>query len=310
MTRAPRGFLQRSIFHHQSPLAPRQRTRNPAYVGIVRWTFAAAMNPFRLVRNLLSLSLAGFTATAATLTWNNVSGGAWNEAANWTPNQIPGPLDAVVIDHAGNYTIALNATATVASLAIGGAGSNPSLLVGGGIFGVSGAASLHSGATLKLSSGGLRGSWIIDEGALLELSGDPQKALRDFNLLNRGSLRWLGGSVAYDPPSANSTFTNQGLWEIHSDSSWFYPSSGPRPSIHNEGTLRKVGGTGVTTLNNLNFSNVGQIEVEQGEISLQGMEGLLTGTAEVAQGSRLVFRGAKLTNAAPVGFTGAGRSNF
>jgi hypothetical protein len=100
--RRSRGFLQRSMIWDQSPLAPQQRTRNPAFLGIVRWSNAAAMNPFRLVRTLLSLSLAAFNATAATLTWNNPAGGAWNEAANWTPNQIPGPLDSVVIDLAGN----------------------------------------------------------------------------------------------------------------------------------------------------------------------------------------------------------------
>ncbi len=268
------------------------------------------MNPIRLVRNLLLLSLAGFTATAATLTWNNASGGAWNEAANWTPNQIPGPLDSVVIDLAGNYTIALNGTATVAGLAIGGAGSNPTLLVGGGIFGVSGAASLHSGATLNLSSGGLRGSWVIDEGAQLDLSSGSQKAFHDFNLLNRGRLRWLDGSVAYDPSSANSTFTNQGLWELHSDSTWSYHYSGARPTVRNEGILRKVGNTGVSTLNNFNFSNAGQIEVDQGQLNLQGVDGFLTGTAQVAQGAQLSFRSANLTNATPIAFTGPGRSTF
>jgi hypothetical protein len=38
---------------------------------------------------------------AATLQWTNITGGDWNVAANWSPNQVPGPDDDVVMDVPG-----------------------------------------------------------------------------------------------------------------------------------------------------------------------------------------------------------------
>ena len=38
---------------------------------------------------------------AAIITWTNLSGGDWNTAINWDPNQVPGTNDTAVITNNG-----------------------------------------------------------------------------------------------------------------------------------------------------------------------------------------------------------------
>ncbi len=59
--------------------------------------------PFRLITSLvllLALAMVG-PISAATLRWTNTAGGDWNTAANWSPNQLPGPNDDAVFNVAG-----------------------------------------------------------------------------------------------------------------------------------------------------------------------------------------------------------------
>src|SRR4051812_41754706 len=80
--------------------------------------------------HVLCLALALFagsqSARAATLVWTNVAGGAWTNAANWSPNQVPLTADQAFITNAGSYivTLAVNSAATVT---VGGSGGTPIL---------------------------------------------------------------------------------------------------------------------------------------------------------------------------------------
>jgi hypothetical protein len=58
---------------------------------------------------------------AATKIWNNLSGGSWTNAANWTPAGIPGAADSVFITNNGTYQVSLDANATIVALTLGGA---------------------------------------------------------------------------------------------------------------------------------------------------------------------------------------------
>ncbi len=171
-------------------------------------------------------------------------------------------------------------------------------------------ATIRSGAVLIFSSGGLRGTWTISSGGRLDLATGASKTLYATQLLNLGTVRWLAGPVGYDFTGNTSTFTNAGLWEIHADSSWNHPYGGLLPSVRNEGTLHKVGGPGTSTLLNLDFINAGQIEVDQGRLALQSINGVLTGSANVAQGATLAFQQCSLTNSGLASFTGPGKSVF
>ena len=53
----------------------------------------------------------------ATITWTNSNGGSWNNAANWFPNQVPGPTDTAIIN---NGTVTVSADTTVGTLNLNG----------------------------------------------------------------------------------------------------------------------------------------------------------------------------------------------
>ncbi len=39
---------------------------------------------------------------AVTIGWNNTSGGAWSDPANWSPQQVPGLAGDTCLDHQHN----------------------------------------------------------------------------------------------------------------------------------------------------------------------------------------------------------------
>src|SRR5271165_4768211 len=80
------------------------------------WEFTLKRAPVFLGAVLI---VAGRSAPAATISWTNLSGGDWSAAANWDLNQVPGPSDSVVIAANGTYTVRLDVSATIASLALG-----------------------------------------------------------------------------------------------------------------------------------------------------------------------------------------------
>src|SRR5579875_275052 len=87
--------------------------------------------------------------------WINGSGGAWDTGTNWSAGHAPTSSDNACISAAGTYTVVVgNETITVASLSLGGSGSNPTLQIGNGgssypHFTVSGAITNSAGATLS-----------------------------------------------------------------------------------------------------------------------------------------------------------------
>src|SRR4051812_33551195 len=58
--------------------------------------------------------------TVSCLTWTNAAGGNWSVAANWSPNQVPGASDSVLITADGTYTVVLADSVTVSNLTLGG----------------------------------------------------------------------------------------------------------------------------------------------------------------------------------------------
>ncbi len=156
------------------------------------------MNPARLASTFLLLVLSSLAATAATITWKNPAGGLWNQSTNWQPAQVPGPLDTAVIQLAGAFTVQVNSAATVSNLSLGGPGSNPTLSLTAGILTVSQAGNIRDGAVLELIGNGLAGTWTIEPGGRLDISGPAQKNLFNSRILNQGTVRWLTGVVAYD----------------------------------------------------------------------------------------------------------------
>src|ERR1051325_6980123 len=106
---------------------------------------------------LLTLSLISFDATtvrATDILWVNTLGGQWNVAANWNPQQVPGPGDRAFIVIDGTYAVIQSVPATVTDLIVGSPNFGTQIfsvqstmnITGAGLFGTNGALYLQAGS--------------------------------------------------------------------------------------------------------------------------------------------------------------------
>lgn len=79
----------------------------------------------------LGLAVSAGTASATTITWNNAAGGAWSNAANWTPSQVPDAAGEIAVLPAlsGAYQVTLDLNPACDGLDI--AAGDPTLDVNG-----------------------------------------------------------------------------------------------------------------------------------------------------------------------------------
>src|SRR5437870_7448421 len=94
---------------------------------------------------------------AATISWTNIAGGNWSVADNWDPNQVPGDSDTALITSDGTYTVTLDASATIASLTLGGA-SGEQTLTSSGPLTLANASTVNTNGIFGFSGGALNGS--------------------------------------------------------------------------------------------------------------------------------------------------------
>src|SRR5690349_15473725 len=85
------------------------------------------------------------SAMAASLSWTNTAGGNWTNAANWSPNQVPGSADQAAITTAGNYTVVVSANTTVGGLTVGAGTGVQSLEHTNGTFTLNGETRILAG---------------------------------------------------------------------------------------------------------------------------------------------------------------------
>src|ERR1035438_3803884 len=71
------------------------------------------------VSAVASFLVASLSVRAATINWTNAASGGWNTATNWNPNSVPSTNDTAVITNAGNYSVTLDVSPTVAGLNLG-----------------------------------------------------------------------------------------------------------------------------------------------------------------------------------------------
>ena len=65
-------------------------------------SFSACLTPVRALILLFVLAAFPIGTIAGTLVWTNTAGGAWTNAANWSPNQVPGPADTAMLTSAAH----------------------------------------------------------------------------------------------------------------------------------------------------------------------------------------------------------------
>ena len=85
----------------------------------------------KITKTFLCGLLVSGTLQAATVTWINTDGGLWTEAANWSPNQVPGPTDTAVITEPGEYTVEVRGTIVVGGLTLGTETEHPTVRIVG-----------------------------------------------------------------------------------------------------------------------------------------------------------------------------------
>src|ERR1017187_4963812 len=108
------------------------------------------------------------SANAADLVWTNTAGGDWNVAANWSPAQVPGSGDYVIITNGGAYTVTNSGSATLSGLILGGTNGTQTLSIAS--LTLTGAGLINSNGVLNWSGGSLDGSLTVAQGGMLSIS--------------------------------------------------------------------------------------------------------------------------------------------
>jgi plastocyanin len=253
----------------------------------------------KLLRLLFTLALfaIGNVAHASSIIWTNVAGGNWSVAANWSPNQTPVSADTAVITNAGNYTVTLDVSPTVAGLVVGttsGSTTQTFLINGQQTFTLNGQATVNSNGKFNLTSGTLAGqstlagtlTWsggnltgvmTVSNSSVLNINGNNGVVLDGLTLTNNGTVNWTNATIN---SGAGCLIYNYGLWNEESDDIFYGENQGgPGTVFNNIGTFRKSGNTGTTTLDaSVTLNNIGLVNVQSGTVALNGTYSLTNGT--------------------------------
>ena len=111
---------------------------------------------------------------AVELVWTNASGGNWDSAANWDPNQVPTLADTAIITNAGSFTVTADTSVSVGNLVIGDGNTN-------------GAPTLAVSSTFSIEE-----SAVIGTNAVVEFSGNLARG----TVTNHGQFTWSSGTLS------------------------------------------------------------------------------------------------------------------
>ncbi len=112
---------------------------------------------FFLVLNLFSFVLLG---RATTISWNNPSGGVWNDAVNWSPAQVPGASDIAQIVLDGTYTVTLNGNVSLDGLILGAASGTQTLLNSSSTLTLNAVSSVGANGVFEMGGGFSTVQWL------------------------------------------------------------------------------------------------------------------------------------------------------
>jgi uncharacterized repeat protein (TIGR01451 family) len=252
----------------------------------------------------------------STLKWTGADAAVstnWSDANNWDLLMTPVAGDTVIFDNTAS-----NSLSTVdAGFSPGGALLDIQITWNGTISVDPEVNLLSQGALLQ--SGTLGGTGTFTSTATFDWTGgqmsdagttqiDGDLTINGANVMDlinqrtlgtAGTATWTSGRIRTGGSGTGVTITNTGTWDVQVDD----PSGGgaalgndfggPAGVFNNPGTLRKSGGSGVTTLR-IGVINSGTVAVQAGTgelfIGLQG-GATSTGSFAAAAGTTLVFEG-------------------
>jgi hypothetical protein len=240
-------------------------------------------------RWLLSAFLAFgvFSSHANTVTWTNTAGGNWSNPLNWNPNQVPGTTSVAAITTAGNYTVTLDVSPSIAGLTLGtgSAGTTQSISMGSqgltvngpiqvtaqGVFNVSGGGLAGTNTltgTMTWSGGSLSGVMTIFTNSVLNIAPGGGDGFNGFTLTNNGTVNW-GNTQIFGLNQLNAQIYNYGTWNSQTNTSWTGGYNGGPTIFDNFGIFVKSGGSGTTSLDgNVQFYSTGTISVQSGTLNI------------------------------------------
>ena len=277
------------------------------------------------VRNTYGNAISSGASLSGTfpIYWTNTSGGNWSVPANWSPNQVPGPVDDAVITANGTYLVTLDASPNIHSLTLGGASGQQRLTSANNSLTLAAASVVNANGVLDfannsfVSSNALTVSGAINwqsaswapMGGVTLTSGGVLNILNNLDLYgpltNRGTVNWQGGFVRIwnNATTQTGVICNQAnaLWNIHCDQPLYAGNGGEQ--FHNAGLLRKTAGLGTTPFNAY-LDNTGTVEAKFGTILLNGNSNL--GGSFVADANTAINLAGNYTNGPATSLTGAG----
>ena len=252
--------------------------------------------------------------------WTNTLGGNWGDAANWSPNQVPGFTNNVFIAADGTYTVfgigafstlsvgAANGTQTLSALGGGNVVLNgPIVFATNTVFDLSATVYGGAGATIKVFGqmnwvGGLinePASVTIASNALLNISG----ASKDLNasLTNAGTVVWTGGDIRLSYYPGGAIYNQPGsVFDVQCDQGILFQRF-PAQFV-NAGLFRKSASSGATWFDAVPFYNTGTVEVRSGTLDLRNGLGQTAGAT--------ILNGGNVANVATIqagSLSGAGQ---
>ncbi len=253
------------------------------------------MNKLGFVIGLVLFSTGA--VRGAVLAWNNPAGGNWNDPLNWTPNQVPGAGDSAIISANGSYSVAITDARTVLNLTVGGGSGSQTLEISGtGVCSFSGTMDgpglVRVLGVLNWESGTMSGPGTteIASGGTMNLNTATGKSLNSSRVVNNaGTIAW-NGTGALTGTSA-PVINNRGVLDLTADSTLNWGFSGGVPVVNNlaSGTIRKSGGAGTFTFQNLTLNHSGTFDAQSGNIDVLGV------TVNANTGSTFIGSGTALT---------------
>lgn len=256
-----------------------------------------------------ALLLAGLlsTVSAAPIAWTNTTGGNWNVAANWSPNQVPGATDNIFITNGGTYVVTLNVNAIVNTLMLGAESGSQILANSSATLTLTNIGTVGSNSVLAMSGGSLAGSgsllvnglfdWsggtlsgvgtrTIGAGGALNIQGNATKTLVGGTLVNTAMAVWSAGTLSVGGGAVLSNAPG-GIFDITFDGA--FSDNFSSVSTLNAGLWRKTGGNGMATILD-SFHNSGTVSVQSGTLRLAG-GGTHSGSFTAADAAALDFGG-------------------
>jgi hypothetical protein len=234
---------------------------------------------------------------AASITWTNSSGGNWNVADNWSPNQVPGAADIALINTPGTYVVNVNASADVASLTVGGAAGAQTLQVNNTTLTATNAA---INGTLTVTNSSLYGAITVNSGGALDVFGGTLEPTNSLTVKGGGVLNVTASTFYLESPLTNAgtinltnatlyIYNNNGVnWDGGIDNQGvmnFYGASGDSITSYgggyeyliNGGTINEQAGTGTSSIQP-SFTNYGTVNAPSGILNFNGSFTTVGGT--------------------------------